>query len=119
MKKEKNAKSRGGRNLKNSIKTIAMWLIILVIAIVVVTSILENSDNKLAYSELVAKIEAGEVQEIEIEADGTKATVTLKNENLPKTVNIPSMDNLMEVASDSMKAGTITIIDKSESFFVV
>lgn len=105
--------------MKNSIKTIAMWLIILVIAIVVVTSILENSDNKLAYSELVAKIEAGEVQEIEIEADGTKATVTLKNENLPKTVNIPSMDNLMEVASDSMKAGTITIIEKSESFFVV
>ena len=105
--------------MKSSIKTIAMWLIILVIAIVVVTSILENSDNKLAYSDLVAKIEAGEVKEVEIEADGKKATVTLKNENLPKTVNIPSMDNLMEVASDSMKAGTISITEKSESFFIV
>ena len=105
--------------MKSSIKTIAMWLIILVIAIVVVTSILENSDNKLAYSDLVAKIEAGEVKEVEIEADGKKATVTLKNENLPKTVNIPSMDNLMEVASDSMKAGSISITEKSESFFIV
>ena len=105
--------------MKSSIKTIAMWLIILVIAIVVVTSILENSDNKLAYSDLVAKIEAGEVKEVEIEADGKKATVTLKNESLPKTVNIPSMDNLMEVASDSMKAGTISITEKSESFFIV
>ena len=105
--------------MKNSIKTIAMWLIILIIAIVVVTSILENSDNKLAYSELIAKIESGDVKEVEIEADGKSATVTLKNDNLPKTVNIPSVQSFMDTISDSMKAGTINVNEKSESFFVV
>ena len=51
--------------LKNSIKTLAMWLIIFVIFIIVITSILDNSSNKLAYSELIAKIEAGEVLAVE------------------------------------------------------
>ena len=48
--------------MKNSIKTLAMWLIIIVITIVVITSILDNSGNKLAYSELISKIETGDVK---------------------------------------------------------
>ena len=70
--------------LKNSIKTLAMWLIIFVIFMVLITSILDNSNNKLAYSELISKIEAGEVKEIEISAEGTSAEVLLKNDNMPK-----------------------------------
>ena len=42
--------------MKNGIKTLAMWLIIGVIFIVVLSSILENSNSKLKYSELVAQI---------------------------------------------------------------
>ena len=38
-------------DMKSGIKTLALWLIIIVIAIVVITSILDNSANKLAYSE--------------------------------------------------------------------
>ena len=105
--------------MKNSIKTLAMWLIILIIFIVLITSILDNSNNKLTYSDLVAKIEAGEVKEIVIESDGKKAEVTVKNDNVPKEVNIPSIDNLMETLGDSMKAGTISVSEKSESFFMV
>ena len=45
--------------LKSGIKTLAMWLIILLIFIVVVTSIVNNKDNELAYSELVSRIETG------------------------------------------------------------
>lgn len=54
--------------MKNSIKTLAVWLIIGIIFIVLLTSIVGNSDTKLAYSELVAKIESGEVKEIEIDS---------------------------------------------------
>ena len=78
--------------LKNGIKTLAMWLIILIIFIVLITSILDNSRNKLSYSELIAKIETGDVREIEISSDGTKAEVLLKSDNTPKEVNIPSID---------------------------
>ena len=88
---------RGGNlNLKSGIKTLAMWLIIGIIFVVLLTSILDNDSNKLAYSELIAKIEAGEVSEIELSADGTTAEVKLKEDNYKKQVNIPSIDNLMD-----------------------
>ena len=88
---------KGGKiNLKSGIKTLAMWLIIGIIFVVLLTSILDNSNSKLAYSDLIGKIEAGEVSEIEISADGNTAQVKLKDENFVKQVNIPSIDNLME-----------------------
>lgn len=105
--------------LKNSLKTLAMWLIILVIFIVVITSILDNSNNKLAYSELVSKIELGEVKEIEISSDGKSAQVTLKNDNVPKEVNIPSIDSLMTNLQDSMKAESVKVTEKSESILMI
>ena len=105
--------------MKSSIKTLAMWLVIGIILIVLISSIIDNRENKLAYSELVAKIESGEVKEIEISADGTKAEVKLKNENFVKEVNIPSMDNLMDTLNESMRAGTVTVSEKSESMLMV
>ena len=105
--------------MKNSIKTLAMWLIIFIIFIVVITSILDNSSNKLAYSELVSKIEAGEVKEIEIASDGTSAQVLLKNENMPKEVNIPSIDSLMDNLQDAMKTDSIKVTEKSESIWMI
>ena len=105
--------------MKNSIKTLAMWLIILVIFIVVITSILDNSSNKLAYSELVSKIEAGEVKEIEIASDGASAQVLLKNDNMPKEVNIPSINSLMDNLQDAMKTDSIKVTEKSESIWMI
>ena len=105
--------------MKNSIKTLAMWLIIFVIFIVVITSILDNSSNKLAYSELISKIEAGEVKEIEISSDGASAQVLLKNDNMPKEVNIPSIDSLMDNLQDSMKSESIKVTEKSESVLML
>lgn len=96
-----------------------MWLIILVIFIVVITSILDNSNNKLAYSELVAKIEAGEVKEIEISSEGTSAEVLLKNDNIAKEVNIPSIDSLMDNLQDAMKTESIKVTEKSESIWMI
>ena len=105
--------------MKNGIKTLATWLIIGVILIILINSIFDSSNNKLAYSELVGKIESGEVKEIVISSDGTTAEVKLKNENLVKQVNIPSMDNLMDTLQESMKNGTVKVSEKSESLFMI
>ena len=105
--------------MKNSIKTLATWLIIGIILVVLISSIVENRDNKLAYSELISKIEAGEVKEITLSSDGVKAEVKLKNENFTKEVNIPSVENLMNSLNDSMKAGTVKVTEKSESIWMV
>lgn len=48
------------------LKTFAVWAIIIIIAIALIASILDNSNSQLAYSELVSKIEAGEVKEVEL-----------------------------------------------------
>ena len=104
--------------MKNGIKTLAMWLIIGIILIVLISSILSNTDNKLAYSELISKIESGEVKEVELSYDGTTAIVELTNDNVPKEVNIPSVEHLMSALEDSMKTGTIKVTEKSESLFV-
>ncbi len=109
----------GGFDLKNSIKTLATWLIIIIIFVVLISAIFDNDNNKLSYSELVSKIASEEVQKIEIEADGTSADVTLKNSNIVKQVNIPSMDNLMETLQDSMKRGSVIVNEKSESIFIM
>lgn len=105
--------------MKNSIKTLAMWLIILVIFIILITSILGSGSNELAYSELISKIETGDVKELEISSDGKKAKVTLKNENNSKEVNIPSIDSLMDSLSDSMKTQSIKVTEKSESILMI
>lgn len=54
--------------MKNSIKTLAVWLIIGIIFIVLVSSIVSNNSTKFAYSDLVSKIESGDVKEIEIDS---------------------------------------------------
>ena len=104
--------------MKSGIKTLAMWLIIGIIFVVLLTSILDNDSNKLAYSELLGEIEAGNVSEMELSADGTTATVKLKDENFEKQVNIPSIDNLMDNLQESMTAGSITVTEASESIWV-
>ena len=104
--------------MKNGIKTLVMWLIIGVIFLVVLSSILENSNSKLKYSELIAQISDGKVQSITLEADGTTATVTLKDSKQKKEVNIPSVESFMDSTADYLKEGAFELEEKSESFFV-
>ena len=94
-------------------------MIILIIFIVLITSILDNSRNKISYSELIAKIETGDVREIEISSDGTKAEVLLKSDNTPKEVNIPSIDSLMNNLEESMKTEAVKVTEKSESVIML
>ena len=105
--------------MKNSIKTLAVWLIIGIILIVAVTTILDNSNTKFAYSELIEAINAGQVEKIELSADGYSANIKLKNDNTTKNVNIPSVDNLMDNLQEEMQAGTIEVSEESESLWAI
>ena len=104
--------------MKNGIKTLAMWLIIAVIFIVVLSSIVENSDSKLKYSDLIADINSGKVEAVQVEADGKTATVTLKDDKIKKEVNIPDMESFMSYTEDYLKEGAFTLEEKSQSIFV-
>ena len=104
--------------MKSSIKTIAMWLIIAIILVVLFTSILDNADTKMTYSELIEKIETSEVTAIEMSYDGRSANVTLKNDNVQKEVNIPSTESFMNYITDYLKAGTIEFEENGQSIFI-
>ena len=104
--------------MKNSIKTLAMWLIIGIIFIIVLSSIMENSNTKLKYSELITKINEGKVESIEIEADGRTATVELSDDKVAKQVNIPDMGSFMSYTEEFIKNGAFSLEEKSESIFI-
>ena len=105
--------------MKNSIKTLAVWLIIGIILLFVIPALLNGSNKELTYSELLTKIQAGEVTDIEIEYGGASARVKLKNDSNIKNVNIPSVDNLMENLNSSMKENTINVVEADKSFLLV
>ncbi len=104
--------------MKNGLKTLAMWLIIGVIFIVLLTSILDNQDTKMTYSELITKMETAEISEIELSADAKKAYVTVKGDNNKKEVNIPSIDSFMTYAATPLKEGNITLTEQNQSIFI-
>ena len=105
--------------MKNSIKTLAVWLIIGIILLFVIPAILNGGNTELTYSELLTKIEAGEVTDIEIEYGGESARVKLKNDSNIKNVNIPSVDNLMENLNESMQNNSINVVEADKSFLLI
>ena len=105
--------------MKKSLKTLAMWLILGIIFIVLVSSIMDNKENKLTYSELMLAIEGNKVEKIEISADGEMGYVTLKgNAKGEKEVNIPSLDSFMDKVSPYLVEGSFTLEEKSESAII-
>ncbi len=105
--------------MRNSIKTLAAWLVIGIILLFIIPAILNGTNNELTYSELLSKIEEGEVTDIEIAYGGESAKVKLKNDSNIKNVNIPSVDNLMENLNTSMNDNTINVTEADKSFWLI
>ena len=118
LKMAKAVKIKGGFNVKNGIKSLATWLIIGIILIVVISSIVDNTNSKMTYSELIENIEEKNVESIEVNSEGTSAYIKLKSEKGSKQVNIPSLDSFMNYANDEIKAGSFSIESASKSIWV-
>ena len=103
--------------VRSGIKSLAIWLIIGIILIVAITSIIENSNSKMKYSELIENIEEGTVTSVELSAGGDSATVKL-NDNTEKQVNIPSLDSFVSYSEKFIKDGSFTLEKDSESIWV-
>ncbi len=104
--------------MKSNLKTIGMWLIIGIICIILISAIMERAETKMSYDELVVAINNEKVESIKLEADGNKAYVMLKNNNIEKEVNIPSIDVFMAEISDDLANQSFTFEEKSQSIWV-
>ena len=105
--------------MKNGIKTLAIWLVIGIIIIFVLPAILNSANNTLTYSELLSKIESGEVTDVEIDYEGKEAQVKLKNDSNIKNVNIPNVENLLENLNASMQGNAVNVISADKPFWGV
>ena len=104
--------------MKNGFKTLAIWIIIAVVMFIGITAIYDNADKKLSYSELVTKIDAGQVTVIDINSSGTSATVEFNDGTNEKQVNIPDIQTLMAEVDDDVKEEKLTVNQESESIWV-
>ena len=113
--------------MKKSIKTLAMWLIIGIILIILISSIMDNKDNKLTYSELLSNIQEGAVNKIELQVDSGlfatettgKAYVTLKNNSkIQKQVDIPNVESFLTSIDDYLIQGSVNLTQKTESILI-
>ena len=64
--------------MKSGIKTLASWLVILMLILLGLHTVLNNPDMQMPYSKLISSIANNEVKRIEISSDKTVAYVTLK-----------------------------------------
>ena len=68
--------------MKNGIKTLAIWLVIIIASVGILSGLLNSSDRKMNYSELIQEINQKEISEIEISADKTpKLTLDFTDNN--------------------------------------
>ena len=104
--------------MKEKLKTFAIWLILGIIFVVLLSSVMDNTNTKMTYSELISKMELGEVEEIELASDGASAYVTLDGDTIPKEVNIPNTESFMNYATELLKDGEIKLNEKSQSIFI-
>ncbi len=105
--------------MKSGIKTLATWLILGIIFIVLLNAAFNNPDTKMNYSELINKIETGEISEVKISSDRTTAyAISNGTQSVQKEVAIPSIESFMEQVSDNITAGQLTVSQEEESVFV-
>ena len=112
--------------MKKSLKTLAMWLIISIIFIILISSILDNKENKMTYSELLTAIQNGTVESIELEVDKGmikteetgKGYMKIKNGKGEKQVDIPNVESFMNSVSKYLEEGTVELSQKTESVLI-
>ncbi|MBP3597686.1 MAG: ATP-dependent zinc metalloprotease FtsH [Clostridia bacterium] len=103
--------------LKKGIRDFALWIVLIIIAVVLIASAKANGATQMTYSELVNSIASEKVEKIVLSSEGTSAEVTLVDDNIKKEVNIPSVDNLIEQINEKMVAGNIQLEQEETSIF--
>ena len=102
--------------MKSGMKTLALWLILIVIFVILLNMSFTNAETKMAYSELISSVKAGEVSDVLISADGTKAEVTLTTTDVKKEVTIPSLESFMDKATEYVnEESKITITQETNA----
>ena len=123
-------KNKNKRKNKNKEKKV-MYITILLLAVIIIGLISflflrnrnkdEHEENKteIAYTELIKKIDSGEVEEIEMTVGSTSIKVKLKNEEEKKSGIVPNTQSFVELVQETVRNGNeIKLIQKKPSIIL-
>ena len=78
-----------------------------------------EKDNELAYTELIKKIDEGQVEKVEMTTGSTSAKVKLKGEDEEKKASIPSTQAFVElVQGKTLEGNNIEFIQKKQNVLI-
>ena len=117
-------KTKRKKRIKKSY-TYGIAVIVLLIAIVGLTiwyftaNKQGEKDNELAYTELIKKIDEGQVEKVEMTTGSTSAKVKLKGEDEEKKASIPSTQAFVElVQGKTLEGNNIEFIQKKQNVLI-
>ena len=103
-------------NKKSVFRTLAVYAILIALAIYAITFLDANQTKEMYYSELMQKVEEQVVQSIELSTDRLTANVKLRDEeNVTRIVDIPSANTFIENVQDRVAAGEFELSVEQES----
>ena len=104
---------------KPFVGTAPLILTVLIVIFMCVIVAEQGGNSEISYTELISRIEAGEVKEVNLSSDAGTATVKLKNETEEKieekTVNIPDRNAFMLSIEDELRNNTVSVKEEETS----
>ena len=101
--------------MKSGIKKLAMWLIMIIIFIMIISALSDNLYKKMSYSELLKAVNEDKVETIKISDDNKTAEVKLKGDDTTKNVTIPSLDTFMDKINEDLVSSEIDLSQNEEN----
>ena len=103
-------------NKKSAFRTLAIYIVLIALAIYAITLLDTNQTKEMSYDELMERINAQTVQSIELSTDRLSANVILKDEeNVTRIVNIPVTSTFLESIQDRVAGGEFELTVAQET----
>ena len=100
--------------------TLLTYALLIGVTMLMISMLNTQITKEMSYTELMQKIDEGNVEKVEITNDRLTANVKLKNEeNSTRVVNIPSTTTFMEDVQPKLSAGQFELVVLEPSFFEV
>lgn len=118
---KKENKKKNDKKQSYILIAIAIILAIALLAFVFITINQKNQDKdkNLAYTELIKRVNAQEIEKVEMTVGSTTAKVKIKGEEKEKTAIVPSTQAFIELIQDKVKEGNeIELIQKQQNVFL-
>ena len=103
-------------NKKSAFRTLAIYIVLIALAIYAITLLDTNQTREMSYTELMQKIDEQAVSSIQLSTDRMTANVILKDEeDVTRIVDIPSSTTFIEVVQDRVADGEFELTVAQET----